>query len=68
MALRLLAQAMLIVAAGTSWGTPASQATCRATFGPPSGIYRVDGFIVVVWDKNLLSHLGTAAMHGPIQC
>jgi hypothetical protein len=50
-------------------GTPAGwEAAGRATFGPPSGIYRVDGFIVVVWDKNLLSHLSTAAMHGPIQC
>ena len=50
-------------------GTPAGwQAAATATFGPPSGIYRVDGFIVLVWHKNLLSHLGRSAMHGPIQC
>jgi len=50
-------------------GTPAGwEAAGQATFGPPSGIYRVDGFIVAVWDKNLLGHLGTAPMHGPIQC
>jgi hypothetical protein len=50
-------------------GTPAGwQAAATATFGPPSGIYRVDGFIVLAWHKNLLSHLSTSAMHGPIQC
>jgi hypothetical protein len=50
-------------------GTPAGwQAAAKATFGPPSGSYRVDGFIVLVWHENLLSHLGTTAMHGPIQC
>jgi hypothetical protein len=50
-------------------GTPAGwQAAAQATFGPPSGVYRVDGFIVLVWHENLLSHLSTAPMHGPIQC
>jgi hypothetical protein len=50
-------------------GTPAGwQAAATDTFGPPSGIYRVDGFIVLVWHKNLLSHLSTSVMHGPIQC
>jgi hypothetical protein len=50
-------------------GTPAGwQAAGTATFGPPSGIYRVDGFTVLVWHKNLLSHLSRSAMHGPIQC
>jgi hypothetical protein len=50
-------------------GTPAGwQAAAKATFGPPSGIYRVDGFTVLVWHKNLLSHLSRSAMHGPIQC
>jgi hypothetical protein len=50
-------------------GTPAGwQAAATATFGPPSGIYRVDGFTVLVWHKNLLSHLSRSAMHGPIQC
>ena len=50
-------------------GTPAGwQAAARATFGPPSGIYHVDGFTVLLWHENVLSHLGTAAMHGPIQC
>ena len=49
-------------------GTWAGGGCARATFGPPSGTYRVDGFIVLVWHENLLSHLSTAAMHGPIQC
>ncbi|MGH3204925.1 MAG: hypothetical protein ACRDP5_23175 [Streptosporangiaceae bacterium] len=50
-------------------GTPAGwEAAAKATFGPPSGSYRVDGFTVLVWRENLLSHLRTAAMHGPIQC
>jgi hypothetical protein len=56
-------------AAVCSPGTPAGwQAAAKATFGPPSGTYQVDGFTVVVWHKNLLSHLSSAAMHGPIQC
>jgi hypothetical protein len=50
-------------------GTPAGwEAAARSTFGPPSETYRVDGFYVLVWDKNLLSRVGTAPMHGPIQC
>jgi hypothetical protein len=50
-------------------GTPAGwQAAATATFGPPSGTYQVDGFTVLVWQKNLLSHLSRSAMHGPIQC
>jgi hypothetical protein len=50
-------------------GTPAGwQAAAKATFGPPSGTYRVDGFTVLVWHHNLLGHLSKAAMHGPIQC
>jgi hypothetical protein len=50
-------------------GTPAGwQAAAKATFGAPSGIYRVDGFTVLVWHENLLGHLTKAAMHGPIQC
>jgi len=50
-------------------GTPAGwQAVARATFGPPSATYHVDGFFVLVWHGNLLSRLTTAPMHGPIQC
>ena len=50
-------------------GTPAGwQAVARATFGPPSATYHVDGFFVLVWHENLLSKLGTAPMHGPVQC
>jgi hypothetical protein len=50
-------------------GTPAGwEAAARATFGPPSVTYRVDGFTVLVWDKNLLGRLSTAPMHGPIGC
>jgi hypothetical protein len=50
-------------------GTPARwQAVARATFGPPSATYRVDGFFVLVWHENLLSRLGTGPIHGPIQC
>jgi hypothetical protein len=50
-------------------GTPAGwEAAAKATFGPPSATYRVDGFTVVVWRENLLRHLARAPMHGPIQC
>jgi hypothetical protein len=50
-------------------GTPGGwQAAAEATFGPPSRTYRVDDFTVLVWNENLLGHLGKAAMHGPIQC
>ena len=50
-------------------GTPAGwQAVARATFGPPSATYHVDGFFVLVWHENLLSKLGTGPMHGPVQC
>src|SRR5580704_10398240 len=42
--------------------TPAGwEAAAKATFGPPSAIYRVDGFTVLVWPENLLSHLTKAA-------
>jgi hypothetical protein len=50
-------------------GTPAGwQDAARATFGPPSGTYRVDGFTILVWHKNLLRELATVAPHGPIGC
>jgi len=50
-------------------GTPAGwEAAARATFGPPSGTYRVAGFVILVWDKNLLRELSAVAPHGPIQC
>jgi hypothetical protein len=50
-------------------GTPGYwEAAARTTFGAPAATYQVDGFTVLVWDKNLLSRLGTAAMHGPIRC
>jgi hypothetical protein len=56
-------------ASACSPGTPAGwQAAGQATFGLPSGTYRVDGFTVLVWRENLLSHLGSGPMHGPIQC
>ena len=43
-------------------GTPAGwQSVARATFGPPSATYHVDGFFVLVWHENLLSR----AHHGP---
>jgi hypothetical protein len=49
--------------------TPAGwEAAARATFGPPSGTYQVAGFVILVWHKNLLPELSTAAPHGPIQC
>jgi len=44
------------------------QAAARATFGPPSGTYRVAGFVVLVWHKNLLSQLVTEAPHLPVGC
>jgi len=50
-------------------GTPAGwEAAARATFGPPSGTYRVAGFTILVWHKNLLRELTTVAPHGPIGC
>ena len=50
-------------------GTPAGwEAAARATFGPPSGTYRVAGFTILVWRKNLLRDLTAVAPHGPIQC
>ena len=50
-------------------GTPAGwEAAARATFGPPSGTYRVAGFTILVWHKNLLRELTTVAAHGPIGC
>jgi hypothetical protein len=56
-------------ASACSPGTPAGwQAAGQATFGPPSGTYRVDGFTVLVWHENLLSYLNRGPMHGPIQC
>ena len=38
--MRPLPQAMFTVKAGTSWGTPARNATWRATFGPAAGLPR----------------------------
>jgi hypothetical protein len=50
-------------------GTPARwQAAARATFGPPYGTYRVAGFTILVWPKNLLRNLAAKPPHGPIQC
>jgi hypothetical protein len=50
-------------------GTPAGwEAAARATFGPPSGTYRVAGFTILVWPKNLLKDLAAVAPHGPVQC
>ena len=50
-------------------GTQAGwEAAARATFGPPSGTYRVAGFTVLVWHKNLLRKLTTVVPHGPIGC
>jgi hypothetical protein len=56
-------------ASACSPGTPAGwEAAARATFGPPSGAYRVAGFVILVWHKNLLPELTAVAPHGPIQC
>ena len=50
-------------------GTPAGwEAAARATFGPPSGTYRVGGFIILVWHKNLLRDLASYPPHAPIGC
>jgi hypothetical protein len=50
-------------------GTPARwQHVATSMYGPPSATYKVDGFTVLVWDKNLLKRLGSAPMHGPIRC
>jgi hypothetical protein len=56
-------------ASACSRGTPAGwEAAARATFGPPSGTYRVAGFTILVWPRNLLTKLGTVAPHAPIGC
>jgi hypothetical protein len=50
-------------------GTPAGwEAAARATFGPPSATYQVDGFVILVWHKNLLRDLATYPAHAPIGC
>jgi hypothetical protein len=50
-------------------GTPAGwEAAARATFGPPTGTYRVAGFVILVWHKNLLFDLASYPPHAPIQC
>ena len=57
------------LASACASGTPGGwQAAAEAAFGPPSHTYHVDDFTVLVWNENLLGHLGQAAMHGPIQC
>ncbi|HEX6520183.1 MAG TPA: hypothetical protein VF070_09255 [Streptosporangiaceae bacterium] len=40
----------------TGWLTAA-----RATFGQPASTYRVDGFLILVWNHNLLNHHLTKA-------
>ena len=56
-------------ASACSPGTPAGwQGVGRDMFGPPSRTYRVDGFIVLVWDKNLLNGLSKGPCTGPVQC
>jgi hypothetical protein len=56
-------------ASACSPGTPAGwEAAGQATFGPPSGIYHVAGFTIVVWHHNLLRELAAKPPHGPIQC
>ena len=56
-------------ASACSPGTPAGwEAAAAATFGPPTATYRVAGFTILVWPKNLLTKLGTVAPHGPIGC
>jgi hypothetical protein len=34
------------------------QSAARHTFGPPQRIYRYDGYMIMVWDTNLLLRLG----------
>jgi hypothetical protein len=33
--------------------------TWAAGFGPPKTVYHVAGYVIMVWDTNLLSKLGT---------
>jgi len=37
------------------WVTPAM---ARAAFGPPARVYHFQAYTIMVWNKNLLSHLG----------
>jgi hypothetical protein len=51
--------ANFLVAGGTA-PLPAAQAvTWAAGFGPPKTVYHVAGYVIMVWDTNLLSKLGT---------
>ena len=66
-------EASFVVLPGPASGRSVStvtewQAAARATFGSPSGTYRVAGFVVLVWHTNLLSQLITEAPHQPIGC
>jgi hypothetical protein len=47
-----------------TWWTDAA----RATFGPPSGTYRVGEFVILVWHKNLLGSLSAESPHAPTKC
>jgi hypothetical protein len=44
------------------------RAVAQGVYGKPSGVYRVAGFMVVVWDKNLLRGLRAGPPHAPVQC
>lgn len=46
------------------------QDSARTTFGPPAATYHVAGFLVLVWDRNILSghHLKTVAPTSPEMC
>jgi hypothetical protein len=48
------------VVAGGPKGMPGMQAAAERTFGPPLQVYHADGYIVLVWDTNLLRRLGPA--------
>jgi hypothetical protein len=56
-------------ASACSRGTPAAwRGVAEGMFGRPSGIYRVAGFMIVVWDNNLLRQLATGLPHAPVGC
>jgi len=40
-----------------------AQASAERTFGPPQRVYRFDGYIVMVWDTNLLKKLVRTQAH-----
>jgi cell division ATPase FtsA len=46
------------VVAGGPGQLPGAQSAALRTFGRPARVYGYDGYIIMVWNTNLLSRLG----------